>query len=266
MATHGELRDFWEHRLEGDWTESGVGYRALGRPFNSWMYRVREEVFLREVTRLAPRGARVLDAGSGTGFYVDLWDRLGAGTVTGCDMAHAAVERLRGRFPQHRFVRQDVSDLDAFEDASFDAASCMDVLFHITDDDRYAAAFGSLGRVVRPGGALIISENCLQRPEQRGEHQVNRTLETITSLADEAGFDVVRRVPMLVLMNAQVDAALPWRKVWGGFLRAVTITAFTGGLAGSLLYRVDRRLVRGRREGPTTELLVLRRRERSRPG
>lgn len=74
MATHSELRDFWENRLEDDWTESGVGYRALGRPFNTWMYRVREEVFLREVGRLGPRGARVLDAGSGTGFYVDLWE------------------------------------------------------------------------------------------------------------------------------------------------------------------------------------------------
>ncbi len=261
MATHSELRDFWEHRLEDDWTESGVGYRALGRPFNSWMYRVREEVFLREVGRLELQGASVLDAGSGTGFYVRQWERLGAGDVTGCDMTDAAVERLRGRFPNHRFVRQDVSELDAFEDASFDAASCMDVLFHITDDDRYAAAFRNLGRVVRPGGTLVISENCLQRPEQRGEHQVNRTLETISALADKAGFDIVRRVPMLVLMNAQVDAAQPWRKTWGAFLRAATVTAPTGWLAGALLYRLDRRLVRGRRESPTTELLVLRRRE-----
>lgn len=262
MATHSELRDFWENRLEGDWTESGVGYRALGRPFNTWMYRVREEVFLREVGRLGPRGGRVLDAGSGTGFYVDLWERLGAGEITGCDMTDAAVERLRGRFPEHRFVRQDVSELDAFEDEGFDAASCMDVLFHITDDERYEAAFDNLGRVLRPGGTLVISENCLQRPEQRGEHQVNRSLESITALADKTGFDVVRRVPMLMLMNSQVDAPLIWRKVWGGFLRAVTATAPTGRLAGAVLYQVDRRLVRGRRESPTTELLLLRKRDR----
>ncbi|MEC3892783.1 class I SAM-dependent methyltransferase [Nocardiopsis sp. LDBS1602] len=261
MATHSELRDFWEHRLEGDWTESGVGYRALGRPFNSWMYKVREEVFLREIGRLGLGGASVLDVGSGTGFYVGLWDRLGAGEVTGCDMTDAAVERLRGRFPRHRFVRQDASELDAFGRADFDVASCMDVLFHITDDDRYASAFVQLGRVVRPGGTLIISENCLQRPEQRGEHQVNRTLETIAAVADKAGFDIVHRVPMLMLMNAQVDASLPWRKVWGAFLRAVTLTGPTGWLAGAALYQVDRRLVRGRTESPTTELLVLERRE-----
>ncbi|MFI6578936.1 class I SAM-dependent methyltransferase [Nocardiopsis sp. NPDC050513] len=262
MARHSELRDFWERRLEGDWTESGVGYRALGRPFNRWMYRVREEVFLREVGRLVPRGRSVLDAGSGTGFYVRLWERLGAGDITGCDMTDAAVARLRGRFPDHRFVRQDVSGLDAFDADSFDAVSCMDVLFHITDDDRYARALAEFARVVRPGGHLVISENCLQRPEQRGEHQVNRTLEWIAGTADKAGFDVIRRVPLLVLMNAQVDASLPWRKLWGGALRAATVTAPTGWAAGAALYPLERRLVRRRRESPTTELLVCRLRGR----
>ncbi|OOC55622.1 MULTISPECIES: class I SAM-dependent methyltransferase [Nocardiopsis] len=258
MATHSELRDFWERRLEGDWTESGVGYRALGRSFNTWMYRVREEVFLREVSRMDPGGASVLDVGSGTGFYTRLWERLGVGDITGCDMTDAAVERLRGRFPDHRFVRQDAADLDAFDVDSFDAVSCMDVLFHITDDGRYTSAFGEFARVLRPGGLLVISENCLQRPEQRGEHQVNRTLEWIAGTADKAGFDMVRRVPMLMLMNAQVDAPAAWRKVWGGALRAVTLTEPTGWLAGAALYPLERRLVRGRREGPTTELVAFR--------
>jgi SAM-dependent methyltransferase len=261
MATHSELRDFWERRLERDWTESGVGYRALGRPFNTWMYRVREEVFLREAGRLDVSGSSVLDVGSGTGFYVRLWERLGAADITGCDMTDAAVARLRERFPDHRFVRQDAADLDSLEDASFDALSCMDMLFHITDDDRYASAMREFARVLRPGGTLVLSENCLQRPEQRGEHQVNRTLEWIAGTANKAGFDLVRRVPMLMLMNAQVDASLPWRKAWGGVLRAATLTGPTGWLAGAALYPVERRLVRSRRESPTTELLVCRLRD-----
>ena len=87
---------FWEGRLDEDWTETGVGYRALGRRFNTWMYRVRREVFLREVGSLDldwPR-TRVLDVGSGTGFYVQAWRDLGAGSVTGCDLTQAAVDRL----------------------------------------------------------------------------------------------------------------------------------------------------------------------------
>ncbi|MGI5269882.1 class I SAM-dependent DNA methyltransferase [Nonomuraea sp. CA-218870] len=263
MKPHVELKDFWERRLQSDWTESGVGYKALGRAFNIWMYRVRAEGFRREVTTLGlnlPK-CRILDVGSGTGFYVRQWRALGAGSITGSDLTDAAVERLRGRFPDDTFLRLDIADPgDRLEDAAYDAASAMDMLFHITDDTRYRAALHNIGRAVKPGGVLILSENFLHRPEQRSDYQVNHTLPWITAALDEAGFEVLRRVPMLVLMNAQVDAHPIWRKLWGGFLRAVTLTEITGWLAGALLYPLERRLVRVLRESPTTEVMICRRR------
>ena len=98
-------KDFWENRLAEDWTETGVGYRALGAAFNTWMYRVRRAVFLREMAA-APIDlptAEVFDIGSGTGFYVDLWRELGVAGVTGSDITTAAVNNLRGRFPDSDF-------------------------------------------------------------------------------------------------------------------------------------------------------------------
>lgn len=261
MSSDAELRVFWEHRLDTDWTESGVGYRALGRAFNTWMYRVRRTVFEREVARLDIGSAsRVLDIGSGTGFYVQCWQEAGAGQIVGCDLTEAAVGRLRRRFPDVEFVRANAADVaTVFEPRSFDAVSCMDVLFHITDDEQYARAIRGIAEVVRPGGHFVMSENFLHRAEQRGEHQVNRTASEITSLLAGAGFEVVRRVPMLVLMNAQVDAPMVWRKLWGGALRAVTITELTGWLAGAALYPVDHGLTRWLPESPTTELMICRR-------
>ncbi len=260
MSSDADLRLFWERRLDTDWTESGVGYHALGRAFNTWMYRVRRAVFDREVAQLGvgPE-SRVLDVGSGTGFYVQCWRDAGVGQVVGCDLTEAAVARLRGRFPGVEFVRVNAAELaTAFELDSFDVVSCMDVLFHITDDEQYAQAIGGAAEVLRPGGHFVLSENFLHRAEQRGEHQVNRTVSAITSLLTGAGFEVVRRVPMLVLMNAQVDAPFTWRKVWGGALRAVTMTEPTGWLAGAALYPVDRGLTRWLPESPTTELMICR--------
>lgn len=169
--------------------------------------------------------------------------------------------RLRDRFPALRFERLDIADPgDALAGADFDAVSCMDVLFHITDDDRYTAAVESIARLVRPGGYFVLSENFLHRPTQRGANQVNRTIGWITACLDRAGFDVLHRAPFLVLMNAQVDAGPVWRKVWGGTLRAATLTEPTGWLAGAALYPLERRLVRARTESPTTEIMVCRRR------
>nr|WP_246211232.1 class I SAM-dependent methyltransferase [Phytoactinopolyspora alkaliphila] len=225
------------------------------------MYRVRREVFLREVRSLSISDtSRILDVGSGTGFYVDCWREAGAGEVVGSDLTESAVGRLRGRFPDVTFVQVDITRAqDELPEASFDAASCMDVLFHITDDERYLAGLRNIARLVKPGGSFVLSENFLNRPRDRTAHQVSRTKEWIVSALEGAGFRVERRVPMLVLMNAQVDAPRVWRKVWGGALRAVTLTQPTGWLAGAALYQVDRQLVRRMSESPTTELMICRR-------
>lgn len=257
-----QARAFWEQRLAEDWTESGVGYRALGRPFNVWMYRVRRDVFLREAGSLPLDlgQARVLDLGSGTGFYVDLWSRLGAGEVTGSDLTQAAVDSLRGRFPGTTFHRIDISEpVTALPPAGFDVVSCMDVLFHITDDDGHRTAIRNAARLVRPGGYFVMSENFLHVPEQRGPRQVNRSLENIQTELADAGFEVVRRTPMFVLMNAQVDAGRARRLGWGVVLRGATLLPATGWLAGALLYPLERRLVRRLDEGPSTELMICRR-------
>ncbi len=266
-----ETRTFWEERLAEDWTETGVGYRALGRPFNSWMYRVRREVFGAAVAGLPtdPRGADVLDVGSGTGFYVQIWRGLGARSVTGSDLTQAAVDRLRTRFPDIAFHRLDISkpfppppsrplapDLPS---AGYDLVSCMDVLFHITDDEGHRTAIRNLAALTKPGGWCLFSENFLRRPEQRGPRQVNRRLERITAEVEDAGFEIVERVPMFVLMNAQVDAGPVRRRGWAAAMRAATALPATGWLAGAALYPLERRLVRRVTKGPSTELTICRR-------
>jgi SAM-dependent methyltransferase len=155
MATAAGDRTLWEHLLAEDWNQAGVGHRALGLPFNTWMYRVRREVFLREADALGldPHSAHVLDVGSGTGFYIRRWLELGVGSITGCDLTESAVERLRSRFPGVEIRRADIADPDdSIPRDAFDAVSCIDVLFHITDDGRYRDAVHHLARLVRPGG------------------------------------------------------------------------------------------------------------------
>lgn len=261
MTANDTHRDFWERRLAADWTASGVGYQALGRPFNTWMYRVRRDVFCREAGQLGvDASTRVLDIGSGTGFYVRGWAHLGAREITGSDLTEAAVARLRAHYPDVTFVQLDITTgVGELEPASFDIVSCIDVLFHLTDDEAYRAALANIARLLRPGGRFVLSENFLHRPVDRTAHQVSRSMEWIAAELAAAGFQIERRVPMLVLMNAQVDAPVLWRKAWGAALRASTLTAPSGWMAGAALYPIERRLVRWLRESPTTELMICRR-------
>lgn len=133
------------------------------------------------------------------------------------------------------------------------------MLFHITDDEGYATAVRNLGSLVRPGGWVLLSENFVRGREQRGPRQVNRSLERILAALDDAGLEVVRRTPMFVLMNAQVDAGWLRRRAWAAVMRAVTALPATGWAAGALLFPLERRLVTRSPEGPSTELAVCRR-------
>ncbi|HEX9189167.1 MAG TPA: class I SAM-dependent methyltransferase [Vicinamibacteria bacterium] len=95
-------------------------------------------------------GARLLDAGCGTGFNLTALSRLGA--ATGIDLAPEALAFCRERGV--RAVRASLLSLP-FASRTFDAVTSFDVLYHawVTDD---RAAVAEMARVVRPGGVLLV--------------------------------------------------------------------------------------------------------------
>ncbi len=260
-----DARAYWEGRLRDDWSLRTVGLRRLGARFNEWAYRVRREVFLRLVEDVVPDlpHARVLDVGSGTGFYLDRWRELGVAEVTGLDLTDAAADRLREKYPTLEVVRADVGapldEAPALKSGRYDVVSAMDVLFHIVDDEAYGRALRNVHDLLAPGGLFVWSDMFSHHRDSRVEHRASRTLTDIEGHLDDAGFDVVRRVPMFVLMNDPADTSGPlpvwlWKAAFGFFSLAEPLGAF----AGWLLYPLELRLVRTRTESPTTEIMVCR--------
>ena len=258
-----DARGYWEQRLASQYTLGGVGYLGLGEGFNAWAYRVRRHVFLREVRALLPDpgAARVLDIGSGTGFYLDRWHELGVGRVTGSDLTDSAVRNLRARHPGDTIVRFDAGDEDLpFGGARFDAVSMMDVLYHVVDDARFRRAFVNVAALLEPGGVFVFSENFLHGEPIRLPHQASRTLGEIESVARDAGFQVVRRRPMFCLMNAPLDSeSRLLRRSWASVHRLASRRERLGAAIGAALYPLELALVGSLREGPSTELMICRR-------
>lgn len=255
---------YWSERLAGDFSLDGVGWQGLGEGYNRWMYAVRRRLFMRTVRshlRDIDR-ATILDVGSGTGFYVDTWHQLGAHRLTGSDLTAVAVEQLGDRFPGDHFVQLDITARDIPDDlGGFDAISAIDVLFHIVDDDRYRQAIENLSALLHPTGVLILSENFLHGQTVRTEHQASRSRDWIASRLHDAGLELVSRRPMFVLMNTPIDSrsrllALWWRSLTSGLHRWPRLAP----AAGMVLSGADLALTRVLREGPSTELVVCRRR------
>ncbi|HEU5218917.1 MAG TPA: class I SAM-dependent methyltransferase [Gemmatimonadales bacterium] len=274
-GTPFDNKHYWEARLREHYSLAGVGYLRLGRRFNEWMYRVRGKVFDRIVAQLAEKGepatangwagAAILDVGAGTGFYVDRWKRLGA-RVTGLDLTDVAVDELTRCFPGSRFVRADIGgplESVPLRAGSFDAVSAFDVLFHIVDDAAYGRAFRNIAALLKPGGWFLWSDNFLRAPTERVTHQASRPLAESSRLVEEAGLEVVTRVPMFVLMNYPADTRSRLaRWAWTAMVAPAVLGEPLGWALGAALYPLERALVRRKRESPSTELMVCRKRGR----
>jgi SAM-dependent methyltransferase len=93
-----------------------------------------------------------LDAACGTGRHARHLVERGH-DVVGIDLTPQMLDRARAAVPQARFLEADVRRIPA-GDGDFDLVVCGLGLAHVAD---LAAAVGELGRVLAPGGQLIVS-------------------------------------------------------------------------------------------------------------
>jgi predicted TPR repeat methyltransferase len=203
--------EYWEERLTTGKGLVGVGHARMGRYFNYWAYKVRRHVFRRQVaaTRVSARRARVLDIGSGSGFYIRLWKELGATHITGADLTNVAVRDLKKDYPSEEFFQCDIGDVNFNKEGElqqYDIVSCMDVLFHVVDDKRFEQAITNIASRLNNGGHFIYSDTFLHGKEIRGRHQVCRTKEYLYRVLEANGFEIITRRPFMYLTNNPIDS------------------------------------------------------------
>jgi SAM-dependent methyltransferase len=257
-----DAEGYWSDRLGREFSLEGVGYLGLGESYNRWMYAVRRRVFRDVVKGRVDPSASVLDVGSGTGFYVELWRELGVRHVTGSDLTAVAIEQLGERFPDTPFRALDLTKPLTGEAGPFDAISAMDVLFHIVDDDGYGQAIENLAAMLAPGGIFVFTENLLHGRTERGRHQTSRSLEAVSSLLTGAGLEVELRRPVFVLMNTPVDSdSALLEKSWKAVNILVRGHSRRGWAVGAALYPLELALGRLLEDGPSTEIMICHKRD-----
>ena len=251
---------YWEQRLTHKYSLGGVGDIRFPLSYNKVLYRLRGNAF-RSAVRAnvsAIKGAAVLDVGSGSGFYVNLWERLGA-NVTGSDLTDHAVAELEKRFVKSRFLAWDAGGSSFPLDCVFDIVSAFDVFFHIVDDDRFAQAICNVSSVLKEGGYFFYSDYFMRESEKRMEHIVFRNRQGTTSVMLQNGLVEVFRCPVFYFMNSPVVSR---RRLpnWGFrlMLKIATRSEFFGLVVGNAASILERLCLSCAREATGTELVVYR--------
>jgi SAM-dependent methyltransferase len=258
-------RAYWEKRLSEKWGLHGVGHISYGKPYNEWLYRVRRRVFLRQVGKLPLnlQNVSVLDVGSGTGFWLKMWKSVGVRNVVGSDLTAVAVKNLQKEYPETEIRELDITDPKSIQglEGRFDLVSAFDVLFHITEDVRFKTAIANVASLLRPGGFFLFSDCLMHRRRRSAVHEVDRTLGDYTFELSANGLEARARVPVFVLMNTPIDTRgeTPER-LWRVLMGPVRLFHPLGYLYGALLYPFELALTTLLPGGPTTEMMICRRR------
>ncbi len=105
-------------------------------------------------------GKRVLDCGSGGGFFANEYSKAGA-IVTGIDYSKYAVEFAKDRYPNLDFRVGSGYDLSVFYSQKFDVVTIIDVIEHMGDKNRL---FQEVKKVIDPNGMLVISTDIEPSP------------------------------------------------------------------------------------------------------
>ncbi len=260
---------YWEQRLSNDIGLHRVGHLAYGKAFNRALYAIRRYVFGKVVKRHVHDIAHkdILDCGSGTGFYLNLWSRQSPHSISGLDFTEASVEFCARRFPSITMYHCDLTNAESMRviaNESKDIISVFDVLFHITDDEKYHKALHELGRIIKHDGILFYSDNIPRSGTKRERHIVHRSKDEVLQTLDEAGFEVLEIVPMFYLMGYPIDTVSTWPgTLWNLLMYPVRKSEFIGMFYAAILYFPELLCISMCAESPTTELLICKRKARS---
>ena len=195
-------------------------YDQVFRPHVAEHYLRKRTAVVRD---LLPSGGTVLDVGCGTGALAGWVQRAGY-NVIGVD---ASAGMLRQALDQHGVgaVYAGYSTALPFEDDSFNLALSVATMHHLETPERVTATIAEMGRVVRPGGYVLIWDHnplnpywpiLMKRvPQDHGDERLVSVWELLGAVK-AAGLTPVRAARTGLVPDFMPEAMMPiWTRVEG---------------------------------------------------
>ncbi len=257
---------YWNKRY-GTIDVTKSGHIDLPAEYNTWLYRRKQNLVTSAIASVGStlKGGKFLEVAAGSGAWMNFWIERGIKDYLGIDLSERAVGALQQRFPKYRFLQRDLNDpgLPAAVGMEYDCVAAIDVLYHVTDDEKFRAVMNDLAAVLKPGGLLIIHDQFLHgAPMDHGQYIRWRSLAAYEDVLQGAGFDILFRRPTFFFMIQTVDfrgtAARAMNSLWNRV--TYPLIAHFPRFSGALGYVLDSLICAVLREGPSMEVMICRKR------
>lgn len=154
-----------------------------------WWFVARREIVLGVIASHVQSGARLLDVGCGTGFFLDrARESYSTAGVDPSSIALAMCERRR-----LEDVKQgSATDLSSLHGERFDLVTLLDVIEHVDDD---ISALQAARATLVPGGHIVVTVPAFQflwtAHDDLNHHRRRYTKHRLRTALEASGFDVV---------------------------------------------------------------------------
>ena len=161
-------REYWDKLLNDNFSLKGVGWPNWPESYNLIMYKKYLKGFDNVIRYMESAfdfklnaNLKIFEVGSGTGFYTTYFWKAKIKDFTGSDISETSINHLKGKFREYNFLRKDITEKDEFiikNENSFDLICIVDVLLHITDEERFLKAVSNISSLLKPDGYLILGD------------------------------------------------------------------------------------------------------------
>ena len=173
-------RTFWRNRYAAGVDIRTVGCRDLTVQQNESQYALAAEQFKTFVaTDLGNRRESVLDLGYGLGHYAKVCHELAFADYVGVDFVASAGPSLGSRYAYQQGDIGETLDLGR----TFDLVIAIDVLFHVTDDQRFETALQNIHR----HASDVIYVTGIPEDRRIAAHVIHRDLKRFCGLGELIG-------------------------------------------------------------------------------
>lgn len=194
---------YWRERLGAAPSIQGTGTSHMPLAWQTWMYRGKVRAYKRLFKRngVTVRDRHVLNFGCGTGYFEDVWQRLGARQLTGVDVVPSVIASLSQKHPERRYVTADLSTNPSALAAvpPVDLATAIDVLYHVVDDEKLVASLRVLLQSVSADGYFLFTDTLQER--RIATHVQFRSLRQWERLLGFLGWRIVDKEPVFAVNN-----------------------------------------------------------------
>lgn len=200
-----QKKSYWEKRLAQNWSLKGVGHIAYSERYNCYLYKAKTHCLSEAISnhKISLKGVKVLDVGSGTGFWIEWYFDRGAKKITAIEISPTAVRRLRKKFPQMKIYQGDICRHPSFS-GKFKIVNAIDVLFHITEKKEFSSALSYLIEQMAEDGYLVITDLLGKEDDFPSEHVCFHSLVSYQQILSRLNCQILSIHPLYGLLNGKL--------------------------------------------------------------